>query len=169
MAIIFTVADPRVYSFIVTRNKTLEKYEKFSHKEQNEILRSAIGDSTTEYNNRSTLLIPEKYLDIAIFYIEHLFLHHAKKTAIKICTDHETFVIDKVYEVILRNHGITRATLIRRVRIKTKDLNDILDTLIDGERVREDFKDMGEGKKKITIYYAFAPDKKKVQEISSNS
>lgn len=166
LAMVFTIADPRVYKFIVTRNKTLEKYEKFSYKEKNKILRSAIGDSTTEYNNRSTLLIPEKYLDIAMFYVEHLFLHHAKKTAIKICTDHETFVIDKVYEIILRNQGITRATLIRRIRIKTKDLNDILDTLIEGERIKEDSENMGEGKKNRTIYYAYTPDKKEIPKSS---
>lgn len=162
LAMIFTVADPRVYSFIATRNKTLEKYEKFSHEEQKRILRSAIGDSITEYNNRTTLLIPEKYLDIAIFYIEHMFLHHAKKTAIKICTDHETFVIDRIYEIILKNQAIDRATLIRRAHLKTKDLNDVLETLIGGERIIREWKEMGKGKRKKMTYYALTPDKKEV-------
>jgi hypothetical protein len=99
------------------------------------------------------IIIPKKYMDAAIYYIQNLFIPYNIKLVSYVEQYVDADVLERVWEIARRHEKIGRSQLLRYSKLKKKDFDEVIETLIMSNRF-----DI-ETKGKATYYIPLKPDK----------
>lgn len=103
-------------------------------------------------------IISKNSMQIALFYVQNYFLYYALKLIDWIQTYKGKSKLEKVYETIKQNNEITRSEIIRKTRFTAKELDELLDTLLQGGLIYNKVEESN-GVKPVCYYYPLYPDK----------
>jgi len=150
LATIFVLGDPKIRFYFQQFN---------SSDDDGNIIQTPVLDQDTElWSPNGDLKIPLHYLELAIYYIENLFFPSAEQMINLVNTHLDYHHQRKVHKIILEEQGILRSKLIRKARLKKKDLEDILDTLIESDLILPVSEPNSNQTRSQTKYYAVNPE-----------
>ena len=116
--------------------------------------------------------IKDEYLDIAFELLRALYIPYAVRFAYRVVTNVQENLIERAREIIRISHiglnghivdgAITRSRLLREMKIKSRELDEIISTLVDREDVKSYAVTIKNSSKTIVVYTLYNINLKKL-------